>query len=303
MELKQLESFVAVVVYKSFTEAAKQLYISQPTISTHIQALERELESKLIIRTTKSIELTKRGAELYECAVKMLDLRDRLLEKWKSADEKIVRLGVSTIPSAYILPEFLPKFCKAHPEIFFHSIQSDSKGIIEGVLEERMDVGLVGMECEEEQLACIPFYEDELVIITPVTEHFLQLRKEERPIQALFREPIILREKGSGTKKAADLFLEREGIKKEELQVVAYMNDPEAIKNSVAAGLGVSIVSKKAAENMISEKRLLSFEISRYTSGRKFYIIYKKDYILKPYINSFIDFIQKYYKNSLIKID
>ena len=297
MELKQLESFVAVVVYKSFTEAAKQLYISQPTISTHIQALEKELETKLIVRTTKSIELTKRGAELYECAVKMLDLRDGLLEKWRSWDEKIIRLGVSTIPSAYILPEFLPKFCKEYPEVFFQSIQSDSKGIIEGVLDGRMDVGLVGMEWEEEVLACIPFYEDELVVITPVTEHFLALRKKEVPLEELFKEPMILREKGSGTKKAADQFLEKQGISKDSLKVAAYMNDPEAIKNSVAAGLGVSIVSKKAAENMIREKRLLAFEFSRYTSGRKFYIIYRKDDVLKPFISTFINYIQKYYRN------
>ena len=297
MELKQLESFVAVVVYKSFTEAAKQLYISQPTISTHIQALEKELETKLIVRTTKSIELTKRGAELYECAVKMLDLRDGLLEKWRRWDEKIIRLGVSTIPSAYILPEFLPKFCKEYPEVFFQSIQSDSKGIIEGVLDGRMDVGLVGMEWEEEVLACIPFYEDELVVITPVTEHFLALRKNEVPLEELFKEPMILREKGSGTKKAADLFLEKQGISKDSLKVAAYMNDPEAIKNSVAAGLGISIVSKKAAENMIREKRLLAFEFSRYTSGRKFYIIYRKDDVLKPFISMFINYIQKYYKN------
>ncbi len=297
MELKQLESFVAVVVYKSFTEAAKQLYISQPTISTHIQALEKELKSRLIIRTTKSIELTRRGAELYDCAVKMLDLRDTLLQKWKSSDEKIVRLGVSTIPSAYILPEFLPEFCKEYPEIFFHSTQSDSREIIEGVLEDRMDVGLVGMECDDEHLTCVPFYEDELVVITPVTEHFLELWKKETSIMELLKEPIILREKGSGTKKAADLFLEREGVSKDSLKVVAYMNDPEAIKNSVSAGLGISIVSKKAAENMIREKRLLSFEFSRYTSGRKFYIIYKKDYVLKPFISTFINYIQKYYKN------
>ena len=297
MELKQLESFVAVVVYKSFTEAAKQLYISQPTISTHIQAVEKELESKLIIRTTKSIELTKRGSELYDCAVKMLDLRDNLLQKWKSADEKIIRLGVSTIPSAYILPEFLPEFCREYPEIFFHSIQSDSRGIIEGVMDDRMDVGLVGMECEDEHLECIPFYEDELVVITPVTEHFQELHRKESWITELFQEPVILREKGSGTKKAAELFLEKEGISKDSLKVVAYMNDPEAIKNSVAAGLGISIVSKKAAENMIREKRLLSFEFSRYTSGRKFYIIYKKDYLLKQFISVFINYIQKYYKN------
>ena len=91
--------------------------------------------------------------------------------------------------------------------------------------------------------------------------------------------------------------MEKEGIEKDSLQVVAYMNDPEAIKNSVAAGLGISIVSKKAAENMIREKRLLSFEFNRYTSGRKFYIIYKKDYVLKPFISIFIDYIRIYYKN------
>ena len=297
MELKQLESFVAVVVYKSFTEAAKRLYISQPTISTHIQALEKELESKLIVRTTKSIELTKRGSELYECAVKMLDLRDSLLDKWRSADEKIIRLGVSTIPSAYILPEFLPEFCRTYPEIFFHSTQSDSNDIIEGIMEDKFDVGLVGMECVHERVECIPFYEDELVVITPVTEYYLALQKKAFSMDELFQSPIILREKGSGTKKAADIFLEKEGIRPEKLQVAAYMNDPEAIKNSVAAGLGISIVSKKAAENMILEKRLLSFEFSQYTSGRKFYIIYKKDYVLKPFISTFINYIRNYYKN------
>ena len=297
MELKQLESFVAVVEHKSFTEAARQLYISQPTISTHIQALEKELQSKLILRTTKSIELTPRGVETYECAVKMLELRDNLLQKWRGEEEKIIRIGVSTIPSAYILPEILPDFCEDHPGIFFHSTQSDSQGILEGVLEDKMDVGLVGMKCEDERLSCIPFYQDELVVITPVNEHFFELKKRNASMGELLKEPVILREKGSGTKKAADLFLEKEGITEKELKVVAYMNDPEAIKNSVAAGLGISIVSKKAAQNLVMEKRLLSFEFSGCTSGREFYIIFKKDYVLPPFISTFINYIQNYYKN------
>ena len=297
MELKQLESFVAVVEHKSFTEAARQLYISQPTISTHIQALEKELQSKLILRTTKSIELTPRGVETYECAVKMLELRDNLLQKWRGEEEKIIRIGVSTIPSAYILPEILPDFCEDHPGIFFHSTQSDSQGILEGVLEDKMDVGLVGMKCEDERLSCIPFYQDELVVITPVNEHYFELKKRNASMGELLKEPVILREKGSGTKKAADLFLEKEGISEKELKVVAYMNDPEAIKNSVAAGLGISIVSKKAAQNLVMEKRLLSFEFSGCTSGREFYIIFKKDYVLPPFISTFINYIQNYYKN------
>ena len=296
MELKQLESYVAVVTYKSFTEAAKHLYISQPTISTHIQALEKELQSKLIIRTTKSIELTTRGKELYECAVKMLDLKDHLLHKWMSVDEKIIRLGVSTIPSAYILPEFLPDFCRENPDIFFHATQSDSKGIIEGVLEDQMDVGLVGLEYADESLACIPFCEDELVIITPVTEHFSELKKMEYPLTELLKSPMILREKGSGTKAVAEQFLEKEGISKDSIQVVAYMNDTEAIKNSVMAGLGISIVSKKAAEKLIEQERVLNFEFAKNTSRRKFYIIYRKDYQLKPFIQTFVQYVQQYYK-------
>ena len=296
MELKQLESFVAVVTYRSFTEAAKQLRISQPTISTHIQALEKELQSTLIIRTTKSIELTIRGKELYECAVKMLDLKDHLLRKWKSVDEKIIRLGVSTIPSAYILPEFLPDFCKENPDIFFHATQSDSKRIIEGVLEDQMDVGLVGLKCEDDVLACIPFCEDELVVITPVADEFLELKKMENPLAELLKAPMILREKGSGTKAVAEQFLEKEGISKESIQVVAYMNDTEAIKNSVMAGLGISIVSKKAAEKLIEQERVLSFEFAKNTSGRKFYIIYRKDYQLKSFIHTFIEYVQKYYE-------
>ena len=295
MELKQLESYVAVVTYKSFTEAAKQLYISQPTISTHIQALEKELQTKLIVRTTKSIELTSRGKELYECAVKMLDLKDNLLHKWKSIDEKIIRLGVSTIPSAYILPEFLPDFCKENPNIFFHATQSDSRGIIEGVLEDQMDVGLVGLECEEDVLACIPFCEDELVVITPVTEHFMELQKSDCPLPELLKSPMILREKGSGTKAVAEQFLEKEGISKDTIQVVAYMNDTEAIKNSVMAGLGISIISKKAAEKLIEQERVLSFEFPKNTSGRKFYIIYRRDYQLKSFIHTFIEYVLKYY--------
>ena len=78
MEFKQLEAFVAVVDYKSFSEAAKHLYLTQPTISSHIQALEKELNSRLLIRTTKQMKVTDRGMQLYECAVHMLNMRDQI---------------------------------------------------------------------------------------------------------------------------------------------------------------------------------------------------------------------------------
>ena len=105
MELKQLQSFCAVVQYRSFTRAAEKLYLSQPTVSTHIRQLEEEFGSRLIVRTTKSIEVTPRGQELYACACGIVHLRDDLLRSWSDEDEKVIRIGASTIPSAYILPQ------------------------------------------------------------------------------------------------------------------------------------------------------------------------------------------------------
>ena len=100
MDFKQLQSFAAVVKYQSFTKAAEMLYISQPTISTHIRALEEELQSRLVLRTTKDVEITPRGQELYQCAEKIFLLRDSLIESWQMESEHIINLGASTIPSA-----------------------------------------------------------------------------------------------------------------------------------------------------------------------------------------------------------
>ena len=152
MELKQLQSFCAVVQYRSFTKAAEKLYLSQPTVSTHIRQLEEEFGSRLIVRTTKSIEVTPRGQELYACACGIVHLRDDLLRSWSDEDEKVIRIGASTIPSAYILPQILPAFRREHPAPQFHVFQSDSEGIAEGLLTGSFDVGLIGARIHEEAL-------------------------------------------------------------------------------------------------------------------------------------------------------
>ena len=92
MEIKQLQSFVAVVKYKSFTKAAEKLFVSQPTISAHIRELEEELNKRLILRTTKSIELTPKGKEVFDYALRILDLKDRLVESCSSGPKKIIHL-------------------------------------------------------------------------------------------------------------------------------------------------------------------------------------------------------------------
>lgn len=296
MEFKQLQSFVEVVNHQSFTKAAEKTFVSQPTISAHINQLEEELGKRLILRTTKSIELTPMGKEVYDYAVRILNMRDRLLETCNPKSQKIIHIGASTIPSAYILPSLLPEYGELSSDTYFSIHQSDSQGIVDGLKEGLFDIGMVGLQVEDEKITCKPFCKDHMLLITPVNEHFLQLAQSKNyDIKSLLKEPIIMRESGSGSKKTADLFLERLGFTEEDIHIVARINDQEAIKNMVASGLGVSIISEMAAKNFLAEKRILAFPLDSKDSDRLLYIIYRKDYILPDYVQNFLKFIQSKY--------
>lgn len=296
MEFKQLQSFVAVVKYQSFTKAAEKLFVSQPTISAHISQLEEELNKRLIIRTTKSIEITPKGQEVYDYAVHILDMKDRIVESCSTGSKKIIHLGASTIPSAYILPDLLQEFGTRFPDTYFSIHQSDSQGIIDGLKDGLFDIGMIGMEVEDEQIECIPFYKDHMILITPVTDRFLEMKQDSNwSLHTLLKEPMIMREAGSGSKKTADLYLENMGISYEDLNIIARINDQEAIKNMVAKGLGVSIISEMAAKNFLAEKRILGFPLESKISGRQIYLIHRKSYVFHASVQSFLKYIKKKY--------
>ena len=301
MEFKQLESFVAVVKCNSFTKAAENLYISQPTISTHIRALEEELNTRLIMRTTKSIEVTMEGNKLFEYAESILQLRNRMVQECTVGKKKILHLAASTIPSAYILPEALPAYGAENPQNYFVIHQNNSKGVIEGVLDGLFDVGLIGMKVDRENLICREFCRDEMVLVTPVNEHFLELKDQGASASEILRqEPVILREKGSGSKKSVELFMEQYGIQEEDLNVTARINDPEAIKNLVAGGFGVSIVSSRVARNFVREKRLLEFALPGSTGVRSLCVVYRADRAEDARVKEFANFLLGRYEENLM---
>lgn len=249
MEFKQLEAFVAVVDYGSFSEAARRLYLTQPTISAHIRSLEDELHMKLIICTTKKTTITVKGYQLYDSAVRMLEIRNNLLENFTGAHKHMI------------------------------------------------DLALVGQNTRDESCVFIPFCHDELVIATPVTDHYLALKDRETPaiFHDFLKDPIILREKGSGTKKEMDLFLERTGITTGNLNVIARMNDLESIKKSIVNGLGISILSSRSVNDLQRTKQILVFPLEEAAHKRSFYIVYSKNRILKPHVKQFIQFVRDYY--------
>ena len=287
MELKQLQSFCAVVKYRSFTKAAEKLYLSQPTISTHVRQLEEEFQTSLIIRTTKSVEVTPRGQELYN-----------LMRSWSDEDEKMIRIGASTIPSAYILPEILPAFRAIRPSSQFHVFQSDSQGIVDGLLCGAFDVGLIGADMHEETLELTPFYEDRMVLIAPVNEHFRAFAaKGGMTLPEICREPMLLREKGSGSKKCVSTYFERMGVDESDLTITARLNDQESIKNLVAGGLGISIISEKAAEDVVKAGRLMTFPLPEAGVRRSLFVACRRGAPMSGQTHQFVNFVKHFYEN------
>lgn len=296
MDFKQLEAFAAVVDYGSFSEAARRLYLTQPTISAHIRALENELKVKLIIRTTKKLTITTKGYQLYDSAVRILHIRNNLLEDFTGSKKHIIDLSASTIPSSYLLPELLAGFGKICPDVYFHSLQSDSAEAIQKVIDGSVDLGLVGQYIEKDDCCYIPFCQDSLLIAAPVTPHYLKLKEKNATLEELIKEPMIVREKGSGTKKEMDFFLEKSGIAPSDLNVIARMNDLESIKQSIVNGLGISILSARSVQDLAGTKQILIFPLGDTESRRNFYIVYSRNRILKPHVRQFIQFTQHFYQ-------
>ena len=295
MEFKQLEAFVAVVDYGSFSEAARKLYLTQPTISTHIRSLEEELHTRLIIRTTKKLTITPKGYQLYDSAVRMLDIRNNLFENFTGSKKQIIDLAASTIPSSYLLPELMAGFGRMYPDVYFHSWQTDSAGAISRVLDGSVDLALTGQNTGDDSCIFIPFCQDDMVIATPVNDHYLQLKERPVTFSDFLKDPIIIRERSSGTKKEMDIFLENAGIEPSSLNVVARMNDLESIKKSIVNGLGISILSARSAVDLKKTKQILLFPLEGTAHKRSFYIVCSKNRILKAHVRQFIQYVKNYY--------
>ncbi len=295
MDFKQLEAFVAVVNHMSFSEAAKCLFLTQPTVSMHIKELETELGKSLLVRTTKRIALTPDGEKLYGYASGILCLRKKALADLCGQEEATIRIGASTLPVAHFLPAAVAQFRQRHPEIDFDIWKSDSLGVIEKLLDGTLDFGLTGTRTTEKQCVFEPFCEDELVIATPADRHFKKLKKEHAPPDVLLRSPLIMRETGSGTRRETERLLARIGIPQKSLNIAVCMNDPESIQSSIIAGVGVSILSKKVVEGLEADGKLFVFPFKSPFARRSLYIVRGKDRFLTKQNKDFIRLLKEMY--------
>ena len=214
MEFRQLEAFAAIAKYKSFSKAANALYLTQPTISAHLGSLERELQKKLVSRTTKTIQLTQDGEKFLKYVNRILELKEAAVQELAGEEKEIISLGASTIPSGYLLPGLLSEFRRQHPGVFFQIRQGDSCEIEEKVTDGTVELGLVGSSCDLPECICTKFCSDSMVIAMPCTSYYMNLKRQAEKtgdIRMFFSEPFIMREIGSGTRKAAGGFFPTKG--------------------------------------------------------------------------------------------
>ena len=297
MNLKQLEAFVKVAETKSVSAAARQLYLTQPTVSAHIASLERELNACLLVRSTKGVALSEAGKELYAYAGQMLELEQKIRERFGLSvgnRGSVLRIAASTIPSQYLLPGIMAAFREEYPGEQLKVLETDSAGVVDMILSHKADVGFTGTVLEKGSCTYLPFYQDELIIITPASQRFI--RRKGRDISSWIREePLILREEGSGTRTETARILSRMGIDMSEFRVAAVMENQETIKRSVGSGMGISILSRLAAEDDVRAGKLLEFPLGEEGGSRAVNLVFDAAYPVLPAADKLIRKVKEMY--------
>lgn len=300
MNLKQLEAFVQVAEGGSFSKAARELYLTQPTISAHISSLEKELNVRLFVRNTKEVSLSDNGKDLYKYAKQMVDLQGKIEEHFgmkKDSGKHCITIAASTIPAQYLLPKVLMCFNEKYPEEQFKIKETDSAQVVTQIVDCMADVGFTGTVLEKKHCKYIPFYKDELVIIAPNTEKYRRIQEEcPNDISWLKREHVIMREEGSGTRKEAEKQLRSAGVNMADLEIIASIENQETIKKSVRQGIGVSILSRLAATDEAKAGQMLIFPIPGADEGRDINVVYNRNYQLSRSAERFIKIVKEVYE-------
>ena len=275
MDFKQIEAFVNVVRFKSFSRAADATFFTQPTISTHISSLEKELNTKLLDRKGRTVEMTPHGQKFYQYAVEMVNARAQAIEALDNGDDNldgVLELQTSTVPGIAFLPEIIRKFTDAHPFTQFYIEMNDSKATVESLLERRGEIGFVGEYVAEPGIEVHEIFHD-------------------RPVEEMSKLPLIWRENGSATRKSFEDTVASKGFDKNNFRVISRTNDLNMIMRLVANNVGASILSEKTVNKVVRSDEFKVLKIDGFDKLRSFYMITLKNVFLSPVAEAFRKFV------------
>ncbi|MBU4173776.1 MAG: LysR family transcriptional regulator [Actinobacteria bacterium] len=289
LDISLLETFKLVADLESFSEAARRLGISQPAVSLQIKSLEKDLGASLIDRSGGKVVLTPAGRTAYGHALKLLEGLDEMLADIPRATGDVaghLLIGAGTIPGEYLLPPLIVGFRTAYPRVTVSLYISNSREILDRLERESIEIGFVGSPPGKPHVERA-FSEDHLVLITPPQHPLAHGRAA--TLEAIASEPFVNRGAGSGTRKNVESAFASEGIEPDGLNVVTELGSTRAVISAVISGMGVSIVSNRAAEHPAESGLLYMCPIDGTDLTRKFFAVYSEDRPLSVAAEKFLE--------------
>ncbi len=294
MDIK-LRLFCTVAETKSFSRASRIVHLSQPAVSLQIQALEEFFGTKLFDRSGDAISLTRAGEILYSQAKHVLEHYSEIEREISRITGMIkggVTVGASTTLGNHVLPQVIINFKKKHPKIKITMMIGNTKRIEDLLVSRFIDFGIVAGETSKAGLKTDPIMSDELSVIVPPVHPWT--KKKVISVLEIPREPFILREEGSGTRRKIEDFFSGHGISIHDLHVPLVLGSTESIKEAVEAGIGVSIVSKWAIRKEVEDGRLKVCALKEGKIERRLSMIMLPKAAFSHAIQEFLLFVRKY---------
>jgi LysR family transcriptional regulator, low CO2-responsive transcriptional regulator len=292
-ELPHLATFVAVAERGSFTGAASHLGVTQAAVSQRIAVLEEKLRLSLFDRRAGMISLTEAGRRLYHYARKILDLHMEArtnLSGFRTPVSGNLPIAASSIPGECFLTDLLSAFYEKYPGVHVRATVGDSGSVIQDIEKGRATLGMVGQDAEKPSLAFRQIGNDSLVLVV-APGHRWAARKR-IPLKALTGESLIIREPGSGSRRALEKSLERASTSLAGLNITLELGSNAAIKDTVKRGLGVAFLSSLAVQREIDAAELRAVTVSGLSLTRQFYLVYHRLRPLSPAASVFLHFLE-----------
>lgn len=268
LNLRQLKVFRIVARQESFAKAADALYITQPAVSAHIRGLEQFLGLKLFEPAGRGVKLTGAGHVVLEASEEVfrgLEAFERGLADYRGLERGELTIGASTTPGTYLLPSYLGEFHRRYPGIRLALRIGDTGDVHRWVADGSIHLGVVGSKVEEGRVVSEHWKEDHIILVTPPDHPFTRERRI--PLERLAEERLLLREAGSGTRQVIERSLPFKPLPSLEL------GSTEAIKQAVAAGLGITLLSEDVIQNEVLLKQMVVVEVEGLPIIRSFYIV------------------------------
>lgn len=277
IDIQKIETFLSAAENPSLSEAAKQLHLSQPTVSHQIKLLEQELGVDLFIRTNTGMKLTEAGRLMLPWARRLLHDTHDLKEMMTSLQSEIVgelRIACSTTAGKYILPQMAARFSQRYPGIKVRILACGPEHTALKLLDGEAHIGVISTENADPSLEAQEFFRDTISLIVPAN-HRWTVQKSITP-EEILEEKIIMREETSGTRKVVLTELAKFDISLDDLKVFLELGNAEAIVRTVAAGYGVSFVSTLASACPLERGNIVDVHISGLNLHRKVFMVRKR---------------------------